>query len=58
MPPAPNDSHGIQAVVVLVVLAASLAVTYWRTTLRLIAIAVTAFAIYGLIFVVYDLRHL
>ena len=58
MPPTPNQPHDIQSVIVLVVLVAGLAVTYWRTTLRLIAIAVIAFAIYGLILVLYGLRHI
>jgi hypothetical protein len=57
MPAVPNHPHDIQAVTVLVVLVASLAVIYWRTTLRLIAIAVIAFAVYGLILLAYGLRH-
>ena len=57
MPAAPNHPHDIQAVTVLVVLVASLAVIYWRTTLRLIAIAVIAFTVYGLILLLHGLRH-
>jgi hypothetical protein len=57
MPAVPNHPHDIQAVTVLVVLVAGLAVIYWRTTLRLIATAVIAFAIYGLILLLYGLRH-
>ncbi len=57
MPAAPNHPDDIHAVTVLVVLVASLAVIYWRTTLRLIAIAVIAFAVYGLIVLLYGLRH-
>ncbi len=57
MPATPNHPDDIEAVTVLVVLVASLAVIYWRTTLRLIAIAVIALAIYGLILVLYGLSH-
>ena len=58
MPPTPNHPHDIQAITVIVLLVASLSVIYWRTTLRLIAIAVIAFAIYGFILVLYGLRHI
>jgi hypothetical protein len=58
MPPTPNDPQDIHAITVLVVLAASLGVIYWRTTLRLIAIGVIALAIYGFILVLYGLRHI
>jgi hypothetical protein len=58
MPPTPNHPYDIQSITVLVVVVASLGVIYWRTTLRLIAIAVVAFAIYGFILVLYGLRHI
>ena len=53
----PNHPQDIQTVTVLAVLIASLCIIYWRITLRLIAIAVIALAIYGAVLALYGLHH-
>jgi hypothetical protein len=56
MHPTPNQPQDIQTVTVLVVLMASLCIIYWRITLRLIAIAILALAIYGAVLALHGLH--
>lgn len=57
MHPTPNQPQDIQTVTVLAVLIASLCIIYWRVTLRLIAIAVIALAIYGAVLALHGLHQ-
>jgi hypothetical protein len=50
----PSD---IQAIAILAVLIGSLCVIYWRVALRLVAIALIALAIFGVVLVIYGLHH-
>ncbi len=52
--PQPQDS---QAIIVVVLILACLCVVYWRTALRVIAIILIAFAIYGVIAGLHGLHH-
>ena len=57
MPATPSHPQDIQTVTVLAVLIASLGIIYWRITLRLIAIAVIALAIYGAVLALHGVHH-
>lgn len=57
MPPIPSQTPNIEVVTTVTTLIASLCVIYWRTVLRLIAIALVAFAIYGAVLAFYGLHH-
>jgi hypothetical protein len=57
MPSMTNHPQDIQTVTVLALLIASLCIIYWRITLRLIAMAVIALAVYGAVLAFYGLHH-
>jgi hypothetical protein len=57
VPPAPDPTHGFQSIGLLVTLVVALCVLYWRIAIRLMAIAVITFTIYGAILLVEGLRH-
>lgn len=58
MPAIPSHTPDIETVTVVAILIASLCVIYWRTALRLIAIALVALAIYGAVLAFYGLYHI
>ncbi len=57
MPATPPHPQDVATLTVVVVIVATLCVVYWRMTLRLIAIALMALAIYGAILAFSGLHH-
>lgn len=57
MPATPPQPQDMQTVTVLAVLIGSLCVIYWRITLRVIVIALIAFAIYGAVLAIHGIHH-
>jgi hypothetical protein len=56
MPPAPDPPH-LQSIGLLITAVVALGVRYWRTALRLVAIAIITLTIYGAVLLVEGLRH-
>ena len=57
MPAISSHTPDIETVTIVAILIAGLCVIYWRTALRLIAIALIALAIYGAVLASYGLHH-
>jgi hypothetical protein len=57
MPIPSNQPQDTQTISVVVIFLACLCVAYWRTVLRVIVVALVAFAIYGAIMGLYGLHH-
>lgn len=54
MPGPPQD---FRSVIILTVMIASVCVIYWRIALRIIAICIISFAIYGTVLIIEGLHH-
>jgi hypothetical protein len=57
MPVPSNQPQDTQTIMVVVIFLACLCVVYWRTALRVIAVALVALAIYGAITGLHGLHH-
>jgi hypothetical protein len=57
MPPAPNSPQDVQSIGLVITAVVALCVLYWRVAIRLAAIAVIAFTVYGGVLLTEALRH-
>jgi hypothetical protein len=58
MPVPANQPQGTQTILVVIIFLTCVCVAYWRTMLRVIAVAFVALAIYGAVIGLYGLHHI